>query len=367
LEKAIVHGIAAIPKGTDSSYLFATYSPYGVFRSTDNGATWDHANNGLPFNQYGGCNFSALAVWDTCIYAGGYADGLYRSTNNGERWSYCNLPGDVRAIMGLRAQSGGSMLFAGVDGPDGVFRSTDDGANWVWAGSGLKTSPYVVNLILYDFAACSNGMGDSCIFAATFNGLFASTNGGTIWTKTSLNPPGGYPYAVALAQSRDDAGVAKLFAGTYDHGVYLSTDFGKNWTSVNSGCPVWVVQSLFVYGQYLIAGMGGSTIWRRPLADLLTSVRSGSGELAHGFELNQNHPNPFNPSTTIRYGLPDRLHVTLTVFNTLGQQVTRLENGEQEAGYHEVKFDGSRLSSGVYFYRMEAGSFVQTRTLLLVR
>jgi hypothetical protein len=85
------------------------------------------------------------------------------------------------------------------------------------------------------------------------------------------------------------------------------------------------------------------------------------------FSLTQNFPNPFNPSTTIRYGLPNRSHVTLSVFNTLGQSVSTLVNGEQEAGYHEVKFDGSGLSSGVYFYRIGTGSFVQTRKFLLLK
>jgi hypothetical protein len=58
---------------------------------------------------------------------------------------------------------------------------------------------------------------------------------------------------------------------------------------------------------------------------------------------------------------------SLTVFNTLSQQVAVLQNGEQEAGYHEVKFDGSGLSSGVYFYRIQAGSFVETKKLLMIR
>jgi len=72
-------------------------------------------------------------------------------------------------------------------------------------------------------------------------------------------------------------------------------------------------------------------------------------------------------STTIRYGLPDRSHVTITLFNTLGQEVALLQNGEQEAGYHEVQCDGSRLSSGVYFYHLRASDFVETKRLLFVR
>jgi hypothetical protein len=78
-------------------------------------------------------------------------------------------------------------------------------------------------------------------------------------------------------------------------------------------------------------------------------------------------PNPFNPSTTIRYGLPLKSEVTLAVFNPLGQQVAVIKSGEQEAGFHEVKFEGGGLSSGVYFYRITAGTFVETKRLLLLK
>jgi hypothetical protein len=81
----------------------------------------------------------------------------------------------------------------------------------------------------------------------------------------------------------------------------------------------------------------------------------------------QNYPDPFNPSTTIRYGLLHRSAVTLAIFNILGQQVASLVNSEQEAGYHEAQFNGITLASGVYFYRLQAGSFVQTKKLLLIR
>jgi hypothetical protein len=89
--------------------------------------------------------------------------------------------------------------------------------------------------------------------------------------------------------------------------------------------------------------------------------------LPTGFTLEQNYPNPFNPSTTIRYTLPHKSAIQLAIFNTLGQEVAQLVNEEKEAGYHEVKFDGTGLSSGVYFYRIQDGSFTQTRKLLLLR
>ena len=85
------------------------------------------------------------------------------------------------------------------------------------------------------------------------------------------------------------------------------------------------------------------------------------------FSLEQNYPNPFNPTSTIQYTLPHRSHVTLAVFNTLGQHVGTLLNGEIEAGNHEAQFNGSGLASGVYFYRLQTPGFVQTRKLLLVR
>jgi hypothetical protein len=97
-----------------------------------------------------------------------------------------------------------------------------------------------------------------------------------------------------------------------------------------------------------------------------TSVLS-TPEHPSEYTLAQNYPNPFNPSTAIRYGLPDRSHVRLTVYDVLGRQVALLQNGEQEAGYHEIRFDGGELSSGVYLYRIEAGNFAQTRTFLLLR
>jgi len=85
------------------------------------------------------------------------------------------------------------------------------------------------------------------------------------------------------------------------------------------------------------------------------------------YVLDQNFPNPFNPSTTIQYALPHATFVRLSVFNTLGQRVAVLRDGVQEAGYHQAEFDGAHVSSGVYYYRIETGSFTAMKKMMLVK
>ncbi len=99
----------------------------------------------------------------------------------------------------------------------------------------------------------------------------------------------------------------------------------------------------------------------------LTSVRRENSELPKRFTLDQNYPNPFNPTTTIRYSIPAESKVTLKVYNLIGQEVATLVNTNQTVGTYSVQFNGSKLSSGVYFYRISAGTFVQTKKLLLLK
>lgn len=85
------------------------------------------------------------------------------------------------------------------------------------------------------------------------------------------------------------------------------------------------------------------------------------------FKLNQNYPNPFNPSTTISYSLPQQEFVTLKVYDSIGKEVAELVNETKQAGNYQIKFDASKLSSGIYFYQIKAGSFVQINKLILMK
>jgi hypothetical protein len=107
--------------------------------------------------------------------------------------------------------------------------------------------------------------------------------------------------------------------------------------------------------------------------DIVTSVAETEGSnLPKSFGLQQNYPNPFNPETTIKYQLPITAKVTLQIFNLQGRQVVTLINREQAAGVYSLKWDGKdkagiSVSSGIYFYRLQAKNFVQVKKLVLVR
>ena len=89
--------------------------------------------------------------------------------------------------------------------------------------------------------------------------------------------------------------------------------------------------------------------------------------MPRGLELYNNYPNPFNPATTIDYSVPKSSLVTIKIYDVLGREVKTLVNGEKIPGNYSVIFNDSNLPSGIYFYRMQAGSFVSTKKMILLK
>jgi len=102
------------------------------------------------------------------------------------------------------------------------------------------------------------------------------------------------------------------------------------------------------------------------IVNKFTGVKE-TGEVPLTYALYQNYPNPFNPVTTIKYSIPNSERVVLKVYNILGQEVATLVNEEQRAGVYELKFDASNLASGVYFYKLQAGKFIDVKKMMLVK
>jgi hypothetical protein len=99
----------------------------------------------------------------------------------------------------------------------------------------------------------------------------------------------------------------------------------------------------------------------------LTNVAEFGNAVPKEYSLSQNYPNPFNPTTQIRYSIPRTGYVSLKVYDLLGQEVATLHAGVQQAGSYVATFDGTGLASGVYFFRMQASNFVETKKLILLK
>ena len=336
------------------SCVFASTFGAGIFRSKDYGMTWSPIDSGLyyfsnPWNQV--TVFNSLIILGTDIYAG--ATGLFKSTNNGDSWFY-----NGRAYV----QSGGTnydcninkliafdtVLFAGVDGL-GLIRSTDKGNTWSMVNSGM-TGKYVMDLVL----------AGTTIFAATGDkGVFRSTDHGITWVAINNGLTSTNVWSLIIYRTN-------IFAGTIGGGVFASTLDGSVWTPVNTGLTSTDIFCLAASSTDLYCATRFGGVWRRPLSEI-TSVKTQINKSPSQFSLLQNYPNPFNPSTIISYELPIGASISLKVYDILGREVKELVNEQKVAGTYSVEFDGSKLSSGVYFYTITAGKFSQTKKMILAK
>jgi hypothetical protein len=106
---------------------------------------------------------------------------------------------------------------------------------------------------------------------------------------------------------------------------------------------------------------------RQNIINAITDVRQVKSNIPDRYKLSQNYPNPFNPATNIEFSLPKSSNGTLKVFNILGQEIATLVNENKNAGTYKVDFDASKLTSGIYIYRLDAGSFTSERKMILMK
>lgn len=174
--------------------------------------------------------------------------------------------------------------------------------------------------------------------------------------------------------------IAPILTGLFFDGQASAQSSQVQWSSFNQGfgasssagtqvCSA-LGQSFVGSAQNANSQIASGFLAHPLISDTKTAVEEKTQEesqLPTSYELEQNYPNPFNPSTTIAFALPKLSEVTLKIFDASGREVATLVEGRLPAGRHEVVLDARPFSSGVYFYRLQAGDFLQTRRLTLVK
>lgn len=293
----------------------------GFFRSSDGGYNWEQVEN-TPFEDVSLLNLDVSPIDEKYVYIATMT-GVYRTLDGGDSWQQLD---SLESIVPMYPQEGlppiydvafdpfdPEIIYAGSP-RGGVYRSTDGGETWGQAGFGMDPNEEIADLL------------------------------------PDPNRPG------------------VIYAGTKRSGVYVSTNGADSWQNISDGFPDVRAEQLALSenGSVLYAGTGIRGVYR--LGTPTTRIEADSpSSPPETYILKQNYPNPFNPTTNIRFALPVSDVVTIIIYNLNGRAVDILFKGKREAGHHSIEWNASDMPSGIYFIKMQAGRFAQTRKCLLLK
>jgi len=318
----------------DNDTVFAA-TGCGIFRTSDRGKHWTNIGP-ASFNDIG----YSVAVGGGGELFAGTTYGVLRCRAGDTLWRPAGLR--TTKIIGVAAGGGGD-LYALSEG-EGVYLSTNDGKTWI--DRGLARSDVLTLAI--------SGSGD--LFVGEYGGVSRSTDRGLSWQEIQIGPLNVFSFAF-----RGDW----VYAATTD-GVYYSTDGGDTWSPAGSAGmnEKFALSVAFDPEGHLYAGTYRGGVYVS--SGIVTGVDRGRG-IPLAEHLEQNYPNPFNPTTNIRFSVPRQSHVTLKVFDMLGREVATLANEVKPPGAYAISWDAKGVSSGLYFYRIVAGAWVETKKMLVIR
>ncbi len=391
---------------SNSLVLFAGYDK--VWKTADRGNSWTSASQVLSSSA----KLRSLAIAPSnqnVLYAADQLN-MWKTTDGGAtNWSTVTLPSssDYITYIAVKNNSPGTLWisYGGYTSGTKVFESTNGGTNWTNISAGLPNLP-VMCILQYKTAADRN-----VLFAGTDLGVYVK-DGANAWVNYSNGLPS---VVVTELDVYYNASGDKLRAGTYGRGLWETLIEGAlpvelqsftssvnnnsvtlNWTTSsetnnkgfdiektpegkNEWNKVGYVEGKGNSNQYVNYSFKenglptGSYLYRLKQIDyngnikyhkLNSAVKIGVPER---FSLSQNYPNPFNPKTKIDFEIPANGFVSLKVYDILGKEVSVLINETKDAGYYTAEFDGSKLSSGLYFYRITSGSFTKQLKMILLK
>ncbi|MCU7495521.1 MAG: T9SS type A sorting domain-containing protein [Ignavibacteria bacterium] len=296
-------------------------------------------------------------------YSRGMSSCIYRSTDDGKTWTYRDLDVDSKSSFTIDAKG---TFFLTTSSSRGIIKSYDKGMTWESTGYSEKSAKKI--------RSSSKGY----LFLQTDdNRMLLSKDGGSSWTSIIDNFP--------------NSGIADFYLDSKDRiyildklrHLYYSADNGGKWTSITNNLlgpgikcialgPDLSIYAVTLSGEIYrtteLGYSGGSTdSTGTPNINDPKDSTNASISAPKDYSLSQNYPNPFNPNTTISYAIPHAGNVSISLFDALGNKVMDLVNEYKSEGIYKVNFDGKNFASGVYFYRIHSGNYIETKKLMLIK
>jgi photosystem II stability/assembly factor-like uncharacterized protein len=364
-----------------------------IFKTTNAGLSWNAKTSGTTF----------------CLYKNSFIDGdngwvvgengtILKTSNGGETWEL-QLSGTTMEIRDvafidtnngwivelngeiLRTTNGGESWMVQVSGatstlyaieftdlnngwavgPWNILKTTDGGSTWINYFTGADSWEYTSINFIDQNNGWIAGYNAGCM---TCGGIKSTTDGGITW---NLQLDGFPIFSILFLNSTKGWAVGYEWPGiiTSNSTIYTTVNGGNIWTQQNSGTTNWLWDISFTDANNgWVVGNGGTIL--HTTNGGVTFIDNEPTQPTE-FLLSQNYPNPFNPNTTISWQSPVGSHQAIKVFDVLGNEIATLVDEYKSQGSYEIEFDASTLPSGVYFYRLQAGDFIQTRKMILLK
>jgi hypothetical protein len=327
-----------------------------ILRSTNSGETW----NVIP--PVTSVNLNAVrfgyAGYD---YAVGDNGVILRGSNSGLNWAV--MPsGTTRKLTAVSVHSSGQAFVIAAGEKGTILRSTNSGQSWI--NVSLPDTTINFNCINPPFA-----MGNeifSYYIAGTNGRIYKSTNQGATWV---LKNSGTSNSLHSIYFSTPDSGAVTGDNGT----VRMTTNGGDSWFTdpYFSGVSGTITSiSQMPRSERTFTAVSNNNTLYIAAEDtnlVIIGIKNISSEIPREFTLSQNYPNPFNPSTKFKVQISKSSDVKIVIFDVTGKELETLVNEQLKPGTYEIDFNGSRFSSGVYFYKLIAGDYIETRKMMLVK
>jgi hypothetical protein len=248
----------------------------------------------------------------------------------------------------------------GVSDLPAIVRSNDGGRSWT-----IRRLPTA--LWSFTFIDTSNGWGTAIDGVSAYSIALRTRDGGINWDTTATFVDAGHPTFSAICFNDSLQGWAfgsMFYQGASREVIYRTVDGGNSWTRESVGLSEDIQAAVMVDANHGWAvALDGRVLAYGPVSDVPEQLAG----LPVRNALRQNYPNPFNPTATIEYEIMSRSLVRVDVFDAIGKRIATPVDRLHEPGVYRIRFDGSNLPSGVYYCRMESGTFTDTKQMLLVK